>query len=257
MNTNTADMRIEKVYTYLKKLGSALICCSGGTDSTLLLHIAGQALGDRAHGIFFKSPAIPQSDRVDAVNASKISSMELHVKEVDIFSIPGFANNPEDRCYICKHNIMTLAVAEAVRLGLKHVAEGSHADDALEYRPGRKAIEELGIHSPFAAAGIGKADIREMSRLLGLPTWNKPSFSCLVTRLPHNEPILESNLMRIEKLERFIALLGFREFRLRHRGNTARLEVSPAEIPLLEHHKIEITDVIKASGYTDLEYATR
>ena len=238
---------------YIRNLGSVLVCYSGGTDSALLLHLARKALGESAQGIFFDSALIPRRDRDDALSLNP----DVHIREVDIFSMPSLADNPEDRCYTCKYNILSLAKAEAGRLGLKHVLEGSHADDVGQHRPGRRAVEELGVLSPFEAVGLGKADIRRISQEEGLSTWDRPSYSCLITRLPHNEPVLAKNLQRIEALEAIMRQLGFREFRIRHRGEGAILETVPEEASLLTMHKGAIEEQFKNHGYTCIELRAR
>lgn len=247
--------KLKSLQECIRKLESVLVCYSGGADSTLLLYLSQQVLGENAHAVFFDSVIIPEQDRIDAEKIANAMNARLHIRRVDILGNPTLACNPKDRCYICKHNLLSQAKILANDLGLRHVIEGSHADDLLKHRPGRQAVRELGVYSPFEQAGIGKSEIRAISKLAGLPTWQKPSFSCLMTRMPHGETVTEKDLKRVELAEKFIRELGFQIFRVRHLGEKTRLEVGTEECDLLERHKKAILRYLKQQGYRAAELA--
>lgn len=244
-----------KLENHIKNLGSLLVCYSGGTDSALLLYLAKKALGDKAQAVFFDSILIPEADKAEAKTVAREIGADLRIRHVDILNIPSLADNPENRCYICKRNMLILAKELAEELNLAHVAEGSHADDLNQHRPGRQAILELGIQSPFAHAGITKSEIREISKDIGLSTWDKPSYSCLMTRLPHNEPVNPELLKRIELAERFLRETGLREFRVRHRGEICALEINSAEISIFHTYEKEIRSFLEKMGYISVNAA--
>ncbi|MDR2869412.1 MAG: ATP-dependent sacrificial sulfur transferase LarE, partial [Deferribacteraceae bacterium] len=203
---------LNKLQNYLTSLESLLVCYSGGVDSALLLHVCGLT-AVRAEAVFVDSILVPRQDAAWARDFVTHGKIKLHTIEHDIFSVAGLDTNPENRCYLCKRAMLQKAVSLAHERGLKHVAEGSHIDDLQSWRPGRQAIRELGVCSPFEAVGMGKADIRKLSHDLGLPSWDKPSFSCLLTRLPHDELVDPAVLGRVEQAEQMIRTLGLRDFR--------------------------------------------
>jgi uncharacterized protein len=207
---------------------SAAVAFSGGVDSSFLCYAAKEALGPKAIAITIVSPMLPKSEIDCAADVARRVGIEhVLVEESEIDA--GVAANPRDRCYHCK-KIEFAGILEAAKSrGIAAVLDGSNMDDLGDYRPGLKALEELCIVSPLREAGMTKADIRELSRRACLPTWDKPAFACLASRIPYGETISREKLARIEKAEDALREYGFRQFRVRSHGEIARIEVSPDE----------------------------
>lgn len=211
----------------LKDMGSAAIGFSGGVDSTFLLGAAREVLGDRVLAITVSSSVCPGRELEEAVNFIKDINAKHVIVEFDVFKVQGFAENHKDRCYICKKEIFSKIIEIAGGEGFEYIVDGTNADDMGDYRPGMKAISELGVRSPLLEAGLTKKDIRILSREMNLPTWDKPSFACLASRIPYGQEITEEKLRMVELSEEFLMDNGFRQVRVRHHGEMARIEVSP------------------------------
>ena len=214
-----------------KKLAVAF---SAGVDSTLLLKAAVNTLGnENVLAVTALSASFPEREADEADVFTRGIGVSRVTVEVDQLSIPGFRENPANRCYLCKNVLFTQMMEAAREKGFTVMAEGSNVDDLSDYRPGLKAIEELGVMSPLREAGLTKAEIRELSSELGLPTWNKPSFACLATRFVYGETISDEKLRRVELGERLLQDLGFKQFRVRihgEEGRLARIEVLPGDL---------------------------
>jgi uncharacterized protein len=207
---------------------SAAVAFSGGVDSSLLCYAAAAVLGRRAIAITVVSPMLPKSEIVSAAEtARKVGIEHVLVEEPDIDE--AVAANPKERCYFCKKIEFGSILAEAGARGITAVFDGSNHDDLADYRPGLKALAELGIESPLREAGLSKGEIRELSRRFGLPSWDKPAFACLASRIPYGQRIDREKLRRIEKSEDTLRALGFRQFRVRCHEQIARIEVAPEE----------------------------
>lgn len=247
-----ATSRVEKekkLAVLLEKCMPLAVAFSGGVDSTYLLHEAVKAGKEKVTALIMKTPSVPERELDEAVAFCKSRGISFFVLPADPFSAAGFRENGRDRCYICKHFLFSALLEKAKEEGIPFVADGTNADDRKEFRPGLRALKELDIWSPLAEAGLTKKEIRELSEKEGLPTWNKPSFSCLATRFPYGEELTVEKLRRTEAAENLLAELGFTQRRVRVHGNLARIEVLPAEIPLLLERRDMISSRLEELGF--------
>lgn len=226
-------MNLQKKYENLKalllQLESAAIAFSGGVDSTFLLKVAHDVLGDNVIAVTARSSTYPERE----FHGAKAYAEGIGVKHIIIISeeleIEGFSQNPVNRCYYCKRELFSKIRDVADQHGLKHVLDGSNFDDLGDYRPGMEAAKELHVISPLKEAGFTKNDIRTLSKQMNIPTWNKPSFACLSSRFPYGHEITEEKLKMVEAAEQILLDMGFRQVRVRHHGEIARIEVGPEE----------------------------
>ncbi|MFH1862424.1 MAG: ATP-dependent sacrificial sulfur transferase LarE [bacterium] len=236
----------------LRSLDALAVAYSGGVDSTYLLKIAAEELGDQALGITAISSTYPERERQRAESiVQQIAARHIYIHTKEIGNSAFSSNNP-DRCYHCKKELFRKIREVAVEQGIQHIADGSNQDDNSDYRPGRKALQELEVLSPLEQCGFTKDDIRLRSRELGLPTWDLPAFACLASRIPYGKPITEKSLRRIEAAEDALYRLGFRVVRVRHYDETARLEIGVDEIPRMLDQAIreQVVENLKIAGYT-------
>lgn len=241
--------RLERI---VARCDGALVAFSGGVDSTFLLSVARDVLGAKLLAVTVAFPAVPAAEvrRAKAL-ARSLKVRHLVVRADDVIGMERFHSNPPDRCYHCKTAILSKLVAIAQALGFPCILEASNRDDLADYRPGHRAVRELGAKSPLIEAGLTKDDIRALSKKRGLSTWNKPSAACLASRIPYGETITREKLERIEKGEAYLAGLGFGAVRLRHHGALARIEIPEGEIRRLAGGALRraIVAKMKAIGF--------
>ncbi|MDR2501702.1 MAG: ATP-dependent sacrificial sulfur transferase LarE [Oscillospiraceae bacterium] len=230
-------MKLHEKYAALRDALSALpnllVAFSGGVDSTFLLKTAHDALGGRAAAVTASSCSFPKRE-LDAARAfcEKLGVRHFTVESEEL-DVPGFSDNPKNRCYLCKNELYNHIWQLAREQGFSYIAEGSNTDDEGDYRPGLLAVREQGVLSPLRSAGLGKGDIRALSRELDLETWDKPSFACLASRFPYGERLTQEKLTAVDRAEQLLLDLGVRQVRVRHHGLVARIETDDAGMTLL------------------------
>ena len=236
--TGEQKNKLDRLREVLSDLGSLAVGFSGGVDSSFLLSVAKEELGDRVIAVTAADASVPERELEEAKAFCHERGIRHIICRVDPLKEEGYRKNGPDRCYFCKHGIFTEIKRIAKENGIEYAAEGSNMDDLGDYRPGLKAVEELSVKSPLREAGLYKADIRSLSKAMGLPTWSKPAYACLASRFVYGEEITEKKLQMIDRAEQFLIGLGFIEERVRLHGNIARIEVSPADIPRLASEDI-------------------
>lgn len=246
------EEKLNGLIKYFGELGSAAVAFSSGVDSTFLLKVAHDVLGKNVIAVTAKSALFPMRELDGAKAFCSELGIRHYICETDELEIDGFSENPPNRCYLCKKELFGKIIKIAREQNINNIVEGSNMDDTGDYRPGLAAVSELGIKSPLQAVKLCKEEIRELSKEMGLPAWEKPSFACLATRFAYGERITAQKLEMADKAEQLLLDRGFRQMRVRVHGNMARIEVMPDEFGKLisRNMREEIVQKFKSYGFT-------
>jgi uncharacterized protein len=253
MNDPGLEARRTRLEEVLRRLQRVAVAYSGGVDSTYLLRAAIDALGrENVLAVTAVSQVYPTRELEDAQSLAREMGARQIVIQTDELGIEGFTDNPPDRCYHCKRELFREVAEVAQREGISALADGANADDVHDWRPGHRAASELGVHSPLQEAGLTKADIRALSHALGLRTWDKPPKACLASRFPYRHRITPEALAQVAAAEEYLAGLGLRQYRVRHHGALARIEVAPEDLERLASAAVRapLVDAFRRLGYT-------
>lgn len=246
---------LEEKYDHLcnivRQAGSAIIAFSGGVDSTFLLKVCVDRMGKKAFAVTARSETYPERELKEAEKLAGLIGGRHLIIDTKELEAPGFANNPPNRCFLCKSELFSKLKEIAKDQDIPWIFDGSNLDDQGDFRPGRKAARQLGVRSPLEEAGLGKEEIRALSKTLNLPTWDKPAFACLSSRFPYHTKITEPALQQVEDAEDFLWNLGMREFRVRHHDTIARIELGAKELDLFWEgsQRDKIVKHFKSLGY--------
>ncbi len=245
------EVKSHRLNSILEEMGSLLVAFSGGVDSTFLLGVTSEVLGDKVSALTATSPTYPAREFESAKRLAAQMGVNHVIVESNELLIPNFADNPNDRCYYCKSELFDICRVKANELGLAFVADGSNTDDLDDYRPGRKAAQELCVRSPLVEAGLSKEEIRYLSCKKGFETWDKPAFACLSSRFPYGTKITKERLERVAFCEDVLCDIGLKQFRVRYHGDIARIEVEMDDLAVFldEKRRMEIVTKFKESGF--------
>jgi uncharacterized protein len=242
--------KLERLQGIVKQMERVAVAFSGGVDSTLLLKVAHDCLGDHLLAVTALSPTLPDSERAEAEALARYIGARHVFRESQEMDDPLFLENGPDRCYHCKLGRYRLLAAYAQREGYGQVIDGANADDTGDHRPGLMAARELGVRSPLQEVGLTKAEIRVLARSMDLPNWDQPSNACLASRIPYGDPITLDKLSRVAQAEQVLRELGVRQMRVRDHGQIARIELEARDLQVAFEHRGQIVRTLRALGYT-------
>ncbi len=243
--------KFKELKEILSKMGKVLVAFSGGVDSTFLLKVAQDVLGEDVLAVIASSETYPEKERDEAVKLAQMLNARFMVIHTQELENPDFSSNPPERCYFCKKELFSDLKDIAASEDIPYILDGSNYEDITDFRPGIEAARELNVRSPLQEARLLKKEIRQLSRKLDLPTWNKPSLACLSSRFPYHSEIDPKSLKQIDQAEEFLRSLGFKQIRVRHHGQTARVEIELDEFPKIIKKDIreEVIKNFKKFGY--------
>lgn len=244
--------KLNELKNYIKKLNKVMVAFSSGVDSTFLLKIARDTIGENACAITIKAPTIPKKELIEAKEFCNKNKIKHFILDFDPFKIEEFIENGKERCYFCKREIFKKIKEKAEIEGYSNILEGSNFDDIKDYRPGLRAVDELQILSPLKILEFSKNEIRNYSKILNLKTFNKPSFPCLASRIPYNEPINKEKILMVDRAENILYEMGFFQYRVRILGKTAKIEILPNDFQNLINKKDEILKSFFDIGFKDV-----
>jgi pyridinium-3,5-biscarboxylic acid mononucleotide sulfurtransferase len=230
---DSLEAKLSRLQSIFAPMQSVIVAFSGGVDSSFLLRVAHEVAGERALALTTTSPTMPDEDLASAKEIAGLIGARHLVLSSNELEIPGYAANPLNRCYLCKHNLFTVCEQKATELGIEHIVDGLNLDDLRDYRPGMQAAAEKRVRHPLVEAELNKQEIRELSKMMGLPTWDRPASPCLSSRFPYGTQITLERLQQVSGGEKLLRSLGFRVVRVRYHGEVARLEVGRDEMPRL------------------------
>lgn len=243
------DEKFQNLKEYLKTLESVAVAFSAGVDSTFLLKTAYDILHNKAIAVTVKFHSFPQRELEESIEFCKKQEIKHIIVDFDELKVEGFDKNTKERCYLCKKEILKKIIKIAQKNSVKNVVEGSNIDDISDYRPGFKAVKELGIKSPLQYAKLGKNEIRKLSKKLALPVWNKQSFACLASRFPYGEVITKEKLKMVDKAEQFLLDNGFEQMRVRIHNKMARIEVLEEDFSKILSMRKQILETFEKYGF--------